>query len=92
MNDMTDKINLSDYEDIGEWEVEERPDGGYAIITGRDNFSLKEAQVIAKLPTLIPELKECHNKLAFLEWAEKTHPAYLNNLKHGYRRYKEASK
>tara|TARA_Y100001937_G_scaffold11657_1_gene14462 strand:+ start:829 stop:978 length:150 start_codon:yes stop_codon:yes gene_type:complete len=30
--------------------------------------------------------------LAFLAWAEKTHPAYLNNLKEGYRRYKEASK
>lgn len=29
--------------------------------------------------------------LAFLAWAEKTHPAYLNNLKEGYRRYKEAS-
>ena len=27
--------------------------------------------------------------LAFLAWAEKTHPAYLNNLKDGYRRYKE---
>lgn len=29
--------------------------------------------------------------LAFLEWAEKTHPAYLNNLKDGYRRHKEES-
>ena len=29
--------------------------------------------------------------LSFLAWAEKTHPAYLNNLKEGYRRYKEAS-
>tara|TARA_B100000927_G_C16445414_1_gene461536 strand:- start:541 stop:690 length:150 start_codon:yes stop_codon:yes gene_type:complete len=29
--------------------------------------------------------------LAFLAWAEKTHPAYLNNLKDGYRRHKEAS-
>jgi len=29
-------------------------------------------------------------KLAFIAWAEKTHPAYLNNLKGGYRRYKEA--
>ena len=28
-------------------------------------------------------------KLDFLAWAEKTHPAYLNNLKNGYRRYKE---
>jgi len=29
--------------------------------------------------------------LAFIRWAEKTHPAYLNNLKDGYRRFKEAS-
>jgi len=30
-------------------------------------------------------------RLAFLEWAEKTHPAYLNNLKGAYERVKEAS-
>jgi hypothetical protein len=30
-------------------------------------------------------------KLAFITWAEKTHARYLNNLKDGYRRYKEAS-
>ena len=30
-------------------------------------------------------------KLAFLAWAEDTHPAYLNNLKKGYQAYKEAS-
>ena len=30
-------------------------------------------------------------KLAFLAWAEKTHPAYLNNLKRAYERVKEAS-
>lgn len=29
--------------------------------------------------------------LAFLAWAEKTHPAYLNNLKRAYERVKEAS-
>ncbi len=40
-----------------------------------------------------PDLIEMSDKekLAFLEWAEKTHPRYLNNLKDGYRRYKEAS-
>lgn len=27
--------------------------------------------------------------LAFLAWAEKTHARYLNNLKDGYRRFKE---
>ena len=30
--------------------------------------------------------------LAFVRWAEATHPAYLNNLKRGYRRHKEAKK
>ena len=30
-------------------------------------------------------------KLAFLAWAEKTHPAYLNNLKRAYEQVKEAS-
>ena len=30
-------------------------------------------------------------KLEFIAWAEKTHARYLNNLKDGYRRYKEAS-
>jgi len=30
-------------------------------------------------------------KLAFIEWAEKTHPAYLGNLKRAYERVKEAS-
>ena len=31
------------------------------------------------------------DKLRFLEWAEKTHPAYLNNLKRAYEQVKEAS-
>ena len=31
------------------------------------------------------------DKLAFLAWAEKTHPAYLGNLKRAYERVKEAS-
>jgi hypothetical protein len=30
-------------------------------------------------------------KLAFLEWAEKTHIRYLGNLKRAYQRVKEAS-
>ena len=28
--------------------------------------------------------------VAFVRWAEATHVAYLNNLKAGYRRHKEA--
>ena len=31
-------------------------------------------------------------EIHFLEWAKKTHPVWLNNLKEGYRRHKEAKK
>ena len=55
---MENRINLIQFEGIGEWEVEKRPDGGYAIKTGRDNFSLEEAETIVKLPDLIVELKD----------------------------------
>ena len=34
--------------------------------------------------------KAIMDKLNFLAWAEKTHPAYLNNLKRAYERVKEA--
>ena len=37
-------------------------------------------------------MKTDKEKLEFLEWAEKTHPAYLNNLKSGYKRYTEMKK
>ena len=30
--------------------------------------------------------------LEFLEWAEETHPAYLNNLKRAYKKHKEGTK
>tara|TARA_Y100000385_G_scaffold187728_1_gene194036 strand:+ start:420 stop:686 length:267 start_codon:yes stop_codon:yes gene_type:complete len=55
-----DRIDLTQFEGIKEWEVEKRPDGGYAIKTGRDNFSLEEAETIAKLPSLIAELKRMY--------------------------------
>ena len=55
-------IDLTQFEGMEEWEVEKRPDGGYAIKTGRDNFSLEEAETIAKLPTLIAELKRCYKQ------------------------------
>ena len=52
------RIDLTQFEGIGKWEVEKRLDGGYAIKTGRDNFSLEEAETIVKLPDLIVELKD----------------------------------
>ena len=60
-------IDLTQFEGIEEWEVEKRPDGGYAIKTGRDNFSLEEAETIAKLPTLIAELQRCYERIDVLK-------------------------
>ena len=58
-----ERIDLTQFEGIKKWEVERRLDGGYAIKTGRDNFSLDEAETIAKLPTLIAELKRCYEEI-----------------------------
>ena len=60
---MSNRIDLTQFEGIEEWGVEKRPDGGYAIKTGRDNFSLEEAETIAKLPSLIAELKRCYEEI-----------------------------
>lgn len=61
-----ERIDLSQFDGMKEWEVEKRPDGGYAIKTGRDNFSLEEAETIAKLTTLIPELMRCYETIDYL--------------------------
>ena len=34
------------------------------------------------------EVKRLRKQVELLEWAEKTHPAYLNNLKKGFKGYK----
>jgi hypothetical protein len=57
-----ERIDLTQFEGINKWVVEKRPDGGYAIKTGRDNFSLEEAETTAKLPNLIAELKKMYGK------------------------------
>ena len=67
-----ERIDLKQFEGLKEWEVEKRLDGGYAIKTGRDNFSLEEAETIAKLPTLIAELKRCYEKIDWLQQREVT--------------------
>lgn len=56
------RIDLTQFEGIVEWEVERLPDGNYAIKTGRDNSSLEEAETIAKLPSLIAELKKMYKR------------------------------
>ena len=55
-----ERIDLTQFEGIGEWGVEKQPDGNYAIKTGRDNSSLEEAETIAKLPDLLAELKKLY--------------------------------
>ena len=58
-----ERIDLTQFEGIGEWEVLEywdEDEARYEIRTGRDNHSKHEAEVIAKLPTLIAELKRCY--------------------------------
>ena len=39
-----------------------------------------------------PSKQSKEDDLAFLRWAEKSHPAYLNNLKRAYKKYKEELK
>ena len=61
-----ERIDLTQFEGIGEWEVLEywdEEEARYEIRTGRDNHSEHEAEVIAKLPTLIAELKRCYEEL-----------------------------
>jgi len=72
-----ERIDLTQFEGIGEWEVEKRPDGGYAIKTGRDNFSLEEAETIAKLPDLIAELKICYERI---DWLQQTADLAADNI------------
>ena len=65
-----ERIDLTPFEGIGEWKVLEywdEDEARYEIRTGRDNHSEHEAEVIAKLPTLIAELKRCYEELDVLE-------------------------
>ena len=56
---MEKRIDLTQFEGIGEWEVEKRPDGGYAIQTGRDNFI---QTILIKLPSLIAEIRKMYDR------------------------------
>lgn len=62
------RINLTQFEGIGSWEIVERPkahaddETEYDIKTGRHNASLSEAESIVKLPTLIEELKKLYKR------------------------------
>ena len=79
-----ERIDLTQFEGIGKWEVEKRLDGGYAIKTGRDNFSLEEAETIAKLPSLIAELKRCYEKIDWLQQAADLATDFIGDIHHSY--------
>ena len=60
---MSKRIDLTQFEGIGEWKVLEywdEDEARYEIRTGRDNHSKHEAEVISKLPNLIAELKRMY--------------------------------
>tara|TARA_B110000285_G_C14839501_1_gene474672 strand:+ start:384 stop:713 length:330 start_codon:yes stop_codon:yes gene_type:complete len=57
------RINLTQFEGIGEWKVLAHRHNkviDWQVKTGRDMRSKEEAETIAKLPTLIAELKKCY--------------------------------
>ena len=57
------RIDLTQFEGIGEWKVLEywdEDEARYEIRTGRDNHSKHEAEAISKLPNLISELKRMY--------------------------------
>ena len=57
------RIDLSQFEKIENWYVLEREDGtGFDIKTGRDHYSLAQSNAIAKLPTLVAELKRMYDR------------------------------
>ena len=69
-----ERIDLTQFEGIGEWKVLEcwdEEEARYEIRTGRDNHSKHEAEVIAKLPNLIAELKRCYEELDWLLLVEE---------------------
>lgn len=42
------------------------------------------------LDNLLAEVQRLREENDIIEWAKKTHPVWLDNLKEGYRRHKEA--
>ena len=75
---MSKRIDLTQFKGMSDnWEVVEQvveaalravePAVEYAIVTGRDNSSLDEANIIAKLPSLIAELKRCYEVIELLQ-------------------------
>ena len=56
-----ERIDLTQFERIEKWEVKKISGGDYAFKVGKYNFSLEDAEIVAKLPNLIAELKRCYD-------------------------------
>ena len=60
------RIDLTQFEGIGEWKVLAHRHNkviDWQVKTGRNMRSKEEAETIAKLPTLIAELKKCYEEI-----------------------------
>jgi len=69
---MSNRIDLTQFERIEKWEVKKISGGDYAFKVGRYNFSLEDAEIVAKLPDLLAELKRCYERI------DKANEAMLN--------------
>ena len=49
----------------------------------------KLVKVVEEDNKILKNYIEVIEKIHLLEWAEKTHPVWINNLKEGYKRHKE---
>jgi polyhydroxyalkanoate synthesis regulator phasin len=61
-----ERIDLKQFEGIGEWKVLAHRHNkviDWQVKTGRNMRSKEEAETIAKLPTLIAELKRCYEEI-----------------------------
>jgi len=61
-----ERIDLTQFEGIGEWKVLAHRHNkviDWQVKTGRNMRSKEEAETIAKLPTLIAELKRCYEEI-----------------------------
>jgi len=61
-----ERIDLKQFEGIGEWKVLAHRHNkviDWQVKTGRNMRSKEEAETIAKLPSLIAELKRCYERI-----------------------------
>lgn len=74
-------------------------DGDGTIFISTDDGTQSIGQVDEEYVDIMQDVFKAYNDsivgidfLEFLEWAEETHPAYLNNLKQAYKKHKEEIK